>query len=221
MYRRPGTWRPCIDPAVNPGAATVTVTTSLGATSQPAGSSPSVAQPGASHLQTGHPMTSRNIRPLSARLVAAVVTVAVSFGMATPASARSVVWSGAYRTDDFIVQTVVLSVDSGRVTLKSLQTRVQCTDTGDGTVSPTAVWVVDHPQRATLRGNRFAFEFTQQPSGLSPMVRYRITGTLNSNGRGSVRVVMDGDSISPDTGEVIARCADTVTFQVRRGGVRI
>ena len=105
-------------------------------------------------------MTSRNIRPLSARLVAAVVTVAVSFGMATPASARSEIWSGAYRTDDFIVQTVVLSVDSGRVTLKSLQTRVQCTDTGDGTVSPTAVWVVDYPQRATLRGNRFAFEFT-------------------------------------------------------------
>jgi hypothetical protein len=130
-------------------------------------------------------------------------------------------WSGVYRTDDFVVQTIMLSVDSGRVALKSLQTTVQCTDTGDGMVSPTAVWVVDYPQRATMRGNRLAFEFTQQASELSPLVSYRITGTLNSNGRGSVRVVMNGDSISADNGEVIARCAGTVTFQVRRGGVRM
>ncbi len=162
------------------------------------------------------------IRRRAIRILAALAAVTLSFTVAAaPASARPVQWSGVYRTDDFVVQTVMLSVDAGRVTLKSLQSRVQCTDTGDGTVSPTAVWVVDYPQRATMRANRFTFEFTQQASELSPMISYRITGNLNSNGRGSVRVVMNGDSISGDTGEVIARCADTVTFQVKRGGVRI
>jgi len=149
-------------------------------------------------------------------VLAALAGGVVAFTVGTSAAAAApVLWGGTYRSDDMVVNSLLLSVDGGRVTLKSLQTTVQCTDTGDGRVSRTAVWVADYSRPAALRSNRFAFEFTDQQVG-GPMVSYRINGTLGSNGRGTVRIRMEGDSIS-DAGGVIANCTGAITFQVRRG----
>lgn len=156
-----------------------------------------------------------------AALIAGCALGAGLLGGAPAASARPVLWSGIFRSADTLaLYSLQLSVDGGRVSIRSLQTTVDCTDTGDGRVSPTAVWVIDYPRQAAMRANRFAFEFADQSSGLSPLVTYRITGNLGSRGHGSVRIRMAGDQISGDTGEVIASCVGDVTIPVTRAGVR-
>ncbi|MBU6243785.1 MAG: hypothetical protein KGP12_01085 [Actinomycetales bacterium] len=156
-----------------------------------------------------------------AALMAGCALGAGLLGGAPAASARPVLWSGIFRSADTLaLYSLQLSVDGGRVSIKSLQTTVDCTDAGDGRVSPTAVWVIDYPRQSTMHANRFTFVFDDQSSSLSPLVRYRISGTLNSRGHGSVRVRMAGDQISADSGEVIASCVGDVTFPVTRAGVR-
>lgn len=179
----------------------------------------------------GSPATSGRVRAagafggVSTRVVVTVSLVIVSLVMASmligapAASARPILWSSTFRSADTLaINGLLLSVDGGRVRIKILQTTVDCTDAGDGLVSPTAVWVIDYPRQSTMHANRFAFEFDAQSSSLSPLVRYRMSGTLNSRGHGSVRVRMAGEQIA-DSGEVIASCVGDVTFPVTRGGV--
>ena len=151
------------------------------------------------------------------RVLASACAFTMGAGLSVgPASASPATWSGVYRSDDFVVQSVMMSVSGSRVSLKSLQTYVRCTEVSSGRVSPKAVWIVDSPQAAALHANRFAFDFALQSDTLGPLVSYRITGALNPGGQGRVRVAMEGNEVDGDTGEVLSRCTGGVTFQVRR-----
>lgn len=110
----------------------------------------------------------------------------------------------------------MLSVNGSQVTIKSLQTYVRCTDAASGSVMPKAVWIVDYPRMATIRANRFSFDFALQSDTLGPLVSYRITGNLGANGQGRVNAAMEGEELDGDTGEVLSRCRGAVSFQVRR-----
>lgn len=162
-------------------------------------------------------MPGRGFRRRALRTLALFAAFVLTAGaIATPTSASPAMWSGVYRSDDFVVQSVMMSVSGSRVTLKSLQTYVRCTEVSTGQISPKAVWIVDYPQAAVLRANRFTFRFALQSNTLGPLVDYRITGALNPGGQGRVRVAMEGNEVDGDTGEVLSRCTGGVTFQVRR-----
>jgi hypothetical protein len=127
----------------------------------------------------------------------------------TTASARSVVWAGTQARE-----SVMLDTSSGRVSIKSLQVVMACTDPA-GQVRPIAFYVPRSRVRATLRSNRYTINLTARSNGRRAAVR--VAGTLGSNGRGTARVRVLGNSRDSATGELLEECEREVTIAVRRG----
>jgi ornithine cyclodeaminase/alanine dehydrogenase-like protein (mu-crystallin family) len=66
-----------------------------------------------------------------------------------------------------------------------------------------------------MRRNRFVINTTAVSTGRLAAVH--ISGTLGSNGRGSARLRLLGNSTDSDTGELLEECEREVTIQMRRG----
>ncbi len=136
------------------------------------------------------------------------------------ASARSVDWVGTHGTPgvfDLVgipFETLRLQNSSGKVSIKSLQAVMACTDPA-GQVRPIAFWVYNSHVRATLRRNRYALNLTARSNGRSAAVH--LTGVLGSSGRGNARVRVLGNSRDSTTGELLEECEREVTIAVRRG----
>jgi hypothetical protein len=146
-------------------------------------------------------------------LVAALVSTGL-FSMSAPAHAAPTPWGGT-GANSLGPATLLLSAQNGRVTVKSLQVIMSCTDTSDGTESSRAFSAVSNI-RATLRRNRFSFDFTATSGGR--LGRIRLTGVLGSNGRGTARAQVDATGVDSGTGAVIERCRAAVNYRLRRGG---
>ena len=137
------------------------------------------------------------------------------------ASARSVDWVGTHGTPgvyDFVgipFETLQLRTSGGRVWIKTLQVVLACTDRSDGMVSPVAFTIYNSAVRDRLSRNRFAIDLAATSTGRRAAVHIR--GTLGSNGRGSARVRLLGNSTDPATGERLEDCERSVTIAVRRG----
>lgn len=127
-------------------------------------------------------------------------------------SAATQLWGGT-GTNDLGPATVLVSARNGRVTLRSVQFIMSCTDTSDGTDSARAFDYVRGT--ATLNRNRFAMTLRGDSNGRSGAAR--LTGVLGSNGRGTARIDANARGIDPETGQVIENCQATVTFALRRG----
>ena len=139
----------------------------------------------------------------------------------TAASARNVDWAGTHGTPgvhSFVgipFETLQLRTSGGRVWIKTLQAVLACTDSSDGSVNPVAFTIRNSPVRDTLRRNRFVIDLSAVSTGRLAAVH--VTGTLGSNGRGSARLRLLGNSTDPDTGERLEECEREVTIAVRRG----
>jgi hypothetical protein len=137
------------------------------------------------------------------------------------ASARSVDWSGTHGTPgvyDFVgipFETLQLRTSGGRVWIKTLQVVLACTDRSDGMVRPVAFTIYNSAVRPALSRNRFVINLSALSTGRLAAVR--IKGTLGSNGRGSARITLVGNSTDPNTGERLEECEREVTIAVRRG----
>ena len=137
------------------------------------------------------------------------------------ASARSVDWAGTHGTPgvyDFVgipFETLQLRTSGGKVWIKTLQAVLACTDSSDGIVSPVAFTIRNSAVRDRISRNRFAIDLSARSTGRLAAVRIR--GTLGSNGRGSARIRLLGNSTDPNTGERLEECEREVTIAVRRG----
>ncbi len=137
------------------------------------------------------------------------------------ASARSVDWVGTHGTPgvyDFVgipFETLQLRTSGGRVWVKTLQVVLACTDSSDGMVRPVAFTIYNSAVRDRISRNRFVIDLSARSTGRRAAVRIR--GTLGSNGRGSARVRLLGNSTDPATGERLEDCERSVTIAVRRG----
>lgn len=137
------------------------------------------------------------------------------------ASARSVDWVGTHGTPgvyDFVgipFETLQLRTSGGRVWIKTLQAVLACTDSSDGSVRPVAFTIRNSGVRDRISRNRFVIDLSARSTGRLAAVRIR--GTLGSNGRGSARIRLLGNSTDPNTGERLEECEREVTIAVRRG----
>jgi len=153
------------------------------------------------------------------RLVIAL-SVAALLAVPTAASARSVLWAGTHGTPgvfDFAgvpFETLMLDTNTGRVSIKSLQAVMTCTNPA-GHVSPVAFWVTNSHVRATLHSNRYTIDLSSVANG-GRHAAVHVTGTLGSNGRGSARIRILGNS-RDSNGAILERCSREVTIAVRRG----
>jgi hypothetical protein len=153
------------------------------------------------------------------RALLALIAVGV---LAAPAaaSARTVIWSGTHGTPGVFgfvgvpFESVMLSTSAGRVSIKSLQIVMACTDPA-GQVRPIAFSVQNSRVRAAMRSNRYTINLTARSNGRKAAVNLR--GTLASNGRGNARVRVLGNSRDSTTGELLEECEREVTIAVRRG----
>ncbi|MEI7692764.1 MAG: hypothetical protein WCJ50_09620 [Actinomycetes bacterium] len=154
------------------------------------------------------------------RFAIALVAVGI-LALPTSASARSVDWVGTHGTpgvyDYFGIpfETLQLRTSGGRVWIKTLQVVLACTDTADGSVNPVAFTVYNSPVRDTLSRNRYVIDLSAVSTGRLAAVHVR--GTLGSNGRGSARIRLLGNSTDPDTGQRLEECEREVTINLRRG----
>lgn len=150
-------------------------------------------------------------------LVLAIIGVLV---VPASASARSVDWAGTRGTPGVYnpripFETLQLRTSGGRVWIKALQVVLACTDSSDGRVNPVAFTIYNSAVRDRISRNRFVIELSARSTGRLAAVRIR--GTLGSNGRGSARIRLLGNSTDPDTGERLEECEREVTIAVRRG----
>ena len=143
------------------------------------------------------------------RFAIALVAVGI-LAVPTAASARSVDWAGT-RT----IETLQLRTSGGKVWIKTLQAVLACTDTSDGIVSPVAFTIRNSAVRDRISRNRFVIDLSARSTGR--LVAVHIRGTLGSNGRGSARIRLLGNSTDPNTGERLEECEREVTIAVRRG----
>lgn len=154
-------------------------------------------------------------RSLLALVVVGLLAVPAS------ASARSVDWVGTHGTpgvhsfSGIPFETLQLRTSGGRVWIKTLQVVLACTDSTDGRVNPVAFTIHNSPVRDRLSRNRFVIDLAAVSTGRIAAVHIR--GTLGSNGRGSARIRLLGNSTDSDTGERLEECEREVTIAVRRG----
>ncbi len=144
------------------------------------------------------------------------VPAAASASPTGSTAAAPVLWSGFGGTSTlFIRETLVLKVSAGKVSIKTLQSVMDCTDRSDGRVNKVAFSVFNNRVRATMARNRFVINTTAVSTGRLASVR--ISGVLGSTGRGSARLRLLGNSSDPETGELLEECERQVTIQMRRG----
>ena len=154
------------------------------------------------------------------RFAIALVAVGI-LAVPTSASARSVDWVGTHGTPgvyDFFgipFETLQLRTSGGKVWIKTLQVVLACTDSSDGRVNPVAFTIYNSAVRPALSRNKFVINLSALSTGRLAAVR--IKGTLGSNGRGSARISLVGNSTDPNTGEGLEECEREVTIAVRRG----
>ena len=154
------------------------------------------------------------------RFAIALIAVGILAVPAT-ASARSVDWVGTHGTPgvyDFFgipFETLQLRTSGGKVWIKTLQVVLACTDSSDGSVNPVAFTIYNSAVRPALSRNKFVINLSALSTGRLAAVR--VKGTLGSNGRGSARVRLLGNSTDPNTGERLEECEREVTIAVRRG----
>jgi hypothetical protein len=152
-------------------------------------------------------------------LIAAGLLAVPAAASASPTgstAAAPVLWSGFGGTSTlFIRETLVLKTSAGKVSIKTLQSVMNCTDRSDGRVNKVAFSVYNNGVRATMRRNRFVINTTAVSTGRLAAVH--ISGTLGSNGRGSARLRLLGNSRDSNTGELLEECEREVTIQMRRG----
>ena len=154
------------------------------------------------------------------RFAIALVAVGI-LALPTAASARSVDWAGTHGTPgvySFVgipFETLKLRTSGGKVWIRSLQVVLACTDSSDGMVRPVAFTIYNSAVRDRISRNRFVIDLSARSNGRRAAVRIR--GTLGSNGRGSARLRLLGNSTDPATGERLEECERSVTIAVRRG----
>jgi|GEM_PF-1138627 len=152
-----------------------------------------------------------------------LILLALIAALAVPASASAapVYWVGTHGTPgvyDFVgipFETLKLRTSGGKVSIKTLQAVMACTDRSDGRVSPVAFDIYNNGVQATLRRNKFVLNLTRVSNGRLAAVR--ISGTLGSNGRGTARVRLLGNSRDSTTGQLLEECEREVTISLRRG----
>ncbi len=139
------------------------------------------------------------------------VPAAASAAPAASTAAAPVLWTGFTGTEtSFITETLILKTSGGRVSIKSLQVVMSCTQRVDGSVLPTAFWVYNSPVRPALSRNRFVINLSAVSNG-GRLASVRVQGTLGSNGRGSAQIRLRGG------GNDVETCERDVTLQMRRG----
>lgn len=149
-----------------------------------------------------------------------VLVVIGLFAVPASASARSVIWAGTHGTPGVFgfvgipFESVMLETSGGRVSIRSLQVVMACTDPA-GQVRPIAFDVQNSRVRSALRSNRYAIDLSARSNGRHAAVH--LTGVLGSNGSGSARIRVLGNSRDSATGALLEECEREVTIRLRRG----
>ena len=127
----------------------------------------------------------------------------------------STVWGKVRATCSPLKRCGIWPFTGAKVWIKTLQVVLACTDSTDGRVNPVAFTIHNSPVRDRLSRNRFVIDLAAVSTGRIAAVHIR--GTLGSNGRGSARIRLLGNSTDSDTGERLEECEREVTIAVRRG----
>ncbi|MEI7759178.1 MAG: hypothetical protein WCJ67_00235 [Thermoleophilia bacterium] len=144
-------------------------------------------------------------------MLAVFVTGAVASSAAPSGIA---LWSGVKITlSDGVPlhQTILLSVNNGLVTAKSVQVFMACVDSATNEANVRAFSATSTVRHALSR-NRLNYSFSARSGGY--IGRLTLTGQLNSNGLGTMRVTLIANSFG---GVGVDRCRATVNFVIRRG----
>ncbi len=135
--------------------------------------------------------------------------------VAAPASARPTPWGGL-GANDLGQASALLSVSNGKAKVTNAQLIMACTDEGDGTESERA-FSASRSTAVALRRNKLDTSFDRTSGGRRGHMRIR--ATLNSNGRGPIRI--DVSAVGRDEhGAIVERCEGSVRFTLRRGRTR-
>ncbi|MBK5231701.1 MAG: hypothetical protein JJE13_01795 [Thermoleophilia bacterium] len=155
----------------------------------------------------------RSVR--STRLAAiAVLTFAIGFTcLAGTASARPTPWGGT-GSNDIGRGTLLLTVANGRVTVRSLQAIMACTDTSDGHESERA-FSTGRGITVNLNQNRYSFRYAKFASGRLGYIR--LQGRLRSNGVGNGHLDLIAVGIDQGSNTVIENCQASLNYRLRRG----
>jgi len=142
--------------------------------------------------------------------ILAVPAAASAAPVASTASAP-VLWAGTgfFVGDQVASESLILKTSGGRVSVKSLQVVVSCTERIGGRVFPIAFYVYNSSIRDTLSRNRFVIDLSAVRYG-NRRASVRVKGTLGSNGRGSAQIRVRGLD-GPDEA-----CERDRTLQMRR-----
>ena len=142
--------------------------------------------------------------------ILAVPAAASAAPVASTASAP-VLWAGTgfFVGDQVASESLILKTSGGRVSVKSLQVVVSCTERIGGRVFPIAFYVYNSSIRDTLSRNRFVIDLSAVRYG-NRRASVRVKGTLGSNGRGSAQIRVRGLD-GPDE-----ECERDRTLQMRR-----
>lgn len=141
-----------------------------------------------------------------------VLTCAAALALPGVAEARPIAWGGA-AFNDLGPSSALLSVTNGMASVTNVQLIMACTDAEDGTESARAFYARYRTARP-LVANRFSFTFSATAGGRVGQVR--LTGTLGSNGRGTIRVQVNAVGAG-EGGAVVERCSGESTIRLRRG----